>query len=164
MRYPDGGGLTAKQRAQREQVRFEAAELFVQGVTPPQVARRLRVSRKSAYAWHARWREGGVQELRSKGPSGRPSRMTPDWRAWLVTELEKGPAAHGWVEDQRWTLARVATVIARRFHVRFSPAQIWRILHQMGFTVQVPMRRAAERDQDAVVTWIRETWPRVERR
>ncbi|MFF8227974.1 helix-turn-helix domain-containing protein [Streptomyces caelestis] len=104
MRYPDGGGLTAKQRARREHVRFEAAELFVQGVTPPQVARRLRVSRKSAYAWHARWRDGGVEALRSKGPS-----------------------AHGWGEDQWWTLARVATVIARRFHVRFSPAQTWRI-------------------------------------
>ncbi|MEU2738505.1 helix-turn-helix domain-containing protein [Streptomyces sp. NPDC007095] len=54
MRYPDGDGRTAKQRAQREQVRFEAAELFAQGVAPPQVARRVRVSRKSAYAWHAR--------------------------------------------------------------------------------------------------------------
>ncbi|MGR3937537.1 winged helix-turn-helix domain-containing protein [Streptomyces sp. BRA346] len=164
MRYPDGGGLTAKQRARREQVRFQAAELFAQGVAPPQVARRLRVSRKSAYAWHARWREAGVQALRSKGPSGRPSRMKPDWRDWLAAELEKGPAAHGWVEDQRWTLARVATVIARRFHVRFSPAQTWRILRQMGFTVQVPARRAAERDEEAVATWIKETWPRVERR
>ncbi|MEU9481698.1 helix-turn-helix domain-containing protein [Streptomyces sp. NPDC048191] len=75
---PDGGGLTAKQRARREQVRFEAAELFTQGVTPPQVARRLRVSRKPAYTWHARQRGGGVQALRSKGPSGRPSRMKPE--------------------------------------------------------------------------------------
>ncbi|MQY40586.1 hypothetical protein SRB17_86190 [Streptomyces sp. RB17] len=147
MRYPDGGGLTAKQRAQREQVRFEAAESFTQGVAPPQVARRLRVSRKSAYAWRARWRDGGVEALRSRGPTGRPSRMKP-----------------GWVEDQRWTLARVSVVIARRFHVRFSPAQTWRILRQMGFTVQVPVRRAAERDEDAVATWIKETWPRVERR
>ncbi|MFE6692190.1 winged helix-turn-helix domain-containing protein [Streptomyces sp. NPDC057743] len=124
----------------------------------------MRVSRKSAYAWHARWRDGGAEALLSKGPSGRPSRMQPHWRDWLATELEKGPAAHGWVEDQRWTLARVATVIARRFHVRFSTAQTWRILHQMGFTVQVPLRRAAERDQDAVATWLRKTWPRVERR
>jgi putative transposase len=90
--------------------------------------------------------------------------MKPEWRAWLAAELEKGPAAHGWMEDQRWTLARVATVIARRFHVRFSPAQTWRILHQMGFSVQVPVRRAAERDEEAVATWIKEMWPRVERR
>ncbi|MER5301853.1 helix-turn-helix domain-containing protein, partial [Streptomyces lasiicapitis] len=49
----------------REQVRFEAAELFAQHVPPPRVARRLRVSRKSAYAWYASWREGGVESLRS---------------------------------------------------------------------------------------------------
>ncbi|MEU7153003.1 winged helix-turn-helix domain-containing protein [Streptomyces sp. NPDC045456] len=46
---------------------------------------------------------------------------------------------------QRWTLARVATVIARRFHVRYSTAQTWRILHQRSFSVQVPVRRTAER-------------------
>jgi putative transposase len=34
----------------------------------------------------------------------------------------------------------------------------------MGFSVQVPVRRAAERDDEAVARWIRETWPRVERR
>jgi putative transposase len=34
----------------------------------------------------------------------------------------------------------------------------------MGWTVQVPMRRAAERDEDAVTTWIKEMWPAVERR
>ncbi|MGY3206275.1 transposase [Streptomyces sp. TE5632] len=155
MRYPDGGGLTARQRAQRERARLEAAEMFAHGLAPPQVARRLRVSRKSAYAWHARWRDGGREALCSKGPSGRPSRMRPAWRAWLAAELAKGPAAHGWTEEQRWTLERVATVIARRFHVRFSPAQTWRLLHQMGFTVQAPARRAAERDEQAVATWIR---------
>ncbi|MFG2126091.1 winged helix-turn-helix domain-containing protein [Streptomyces sp. NPDC048710] len=49
---------------------------------------------------------------------------------------------------------------------RFSPAQTWRILRQMGFSVQVPVpaRRATERDEEAVATWTKETWPRVERR
>nr|WP_324611119.1 helix-turn-helix domain-containing protein [Streptomyces rimosus] len=77
--------MTAKQRAQRERVLNEAAGLFAQGVTPPQVAGRLRVSpqvagrlrvsRKSAYAWHARWMEGGAEALRPKGPPDRPSPM-----------------------------------------------------------------------------------------
>nr|WP_236076240.1 winged helix-turn-helix domain-containing protein [Streptomyces coffeae] len=104
-----------------------------------------------------------MKALRSKGPSGRPSWMKPGWREWLAAELEKGPASHGWVEDQRWTLARIAAVIARRFHVRFSPAQAWHILPQMGWSVQAPQRRAAGRDEDAVATWIKETWPQVER-
>lgn len=90
MRYPDGGGLTAKQRAQREQVRFQATELLAEGAAPPQVAQRLRVSRKSAYDWHARWRDGGVEALRSKGPPGRPSRIKPTWRAWLPQSWRGG--------------------------------------------------------------------------
>ena len=36
-RYPDGGGLTAMQRAQREQVRFRGAELFASQHQPRQL-------------------------------------------------------------------------------------------------------------------------------
>ncbi|WP_063838345.1 winged helix-turn-helix domain-containing protein [Saccharothrix sp. ST-888] len=132
-------------------------------MSPPVVAGRLRVSRKSAYAWHAAWREGGAGALRSKGPSGRPSRMKPAWRAWLAMALERGPAAHGWVEDRRWTLPRVALLVARRFHVRFSHSQISRILHEMDFSVQVPVHRAVERDPQAVQRWMREVRPEVEK-
>ncbi|MFJ2478405.1 helix-turn-helix domain-containing protein [Streptomyces sp. NPDC087659] len=95
-------------RGVRERVRAEAAEVFGQGVGPSMEAKGLRVSRKSAYAWHVRWRQGGVEALRSKGPSGRPSRMRPAWREWLAEALEQGPAAHGWAEDQCWTLPGIA--------------------------------------------------------
>ncbi len=54
------------ERARRERVRFQAAEMFRAGLKPPQVARALRVSRKSAYAWHAAWQRGGTDALRSK--------------------------------------------------------------------------------------------------
>jgi hypothetical protein len=46
--YPDGGGLTAADRAHREKVRLEAAELIEAGASDVEVARRLRVSRMSA--------------------------------------------------------------------------------------------------------------------
>ncbi|MEU9006154.1 helix-turn-helix domain-containing protein [Streptomyces sp. NPDC048551] len=44
--------------------------MFEQGLRPPEVACRLRVSRKSAYAWHAAWRQGGRAALVSKGAGG----------------------------------------------------------------------------------------------
>jgi putative transposase len=69
--------------------------------------------------------------------------MTPAWRAWLARALEQGPAAHGWSEDRRWTLARIAVLVARRFHVPFSQPQLSRILRQMGFSVQVPVDKGA---------------------
>ena len=50
MRYPDGGGLYAAGRARREKLRLQAAEWFAVEVTPPEVARRLRVSWNLAFA------------------------------------------------------------------------------------------------------------------
>ncbi|MFD0480603.1 helix-turn-helix domain-containing protein [Nonomuraea thailandensis] len=70
MRYPDGGGLTPAARAKREQVRLEAAGLFAAGMSPPEVARKLRVSRKSAYVWHQAWRTAGPRRWCRRGRAG----------------------------------------------------------------------------------------------
>jgi hypothetical protein len=47
MRYPDGGGLTAAERARRERVRLGAAGLIEGGASDREVARPFRVSRTS---------------------------------------------------------------------------------------------------------------------
>ncbi len=39
---------------------MQAAELFAAGVAPWLVAKQLRVSRKSAYAWYRAWQAGGL--------------------------------------------------------------------------------------------------------
>ena len=57
-------------------MRLQAAEWFAEGVTPPEVARRLRVSCNSAYAWRRRWRAGGKAALASKGPGGAVCRLS----------------------------------------------------------------------------------------
>jgi putative transposase len=160
MRYPDGGGLSRRGRVRREQVRLEAARLFEQGVRPVQVAQRLRVSTKSAYQWRRRWRAGGDTALASKGPGGATCRLNTDQLERLRTELARGPAAHGWA-DQRWTLARIARLIGRLFHVRYTLRGTSYLLHRNGFTVQVPARRAAERNEAAIAIWRTETWAKV---
>jgi transposase len=161
MRYADGGGLTPAGRRRRESVRIQAAELFEQNIKPPDVARRLRVSLKSAYLWHQMWRDGGVQALASRGPSGSRCRLSPRCLEKLAAYLDEGPAAHGWVEDQVWTAARVATLIGRKFHVAYSVSGATGLMHRLGFSPQVPARRVAERDEQAVTVWKEETWAEV---
>jgi transposase-like protein len=51
-------------------VRLQAAQMYKHGVSPVQVAHRLRVSTKSAYQWRRRWCTGGEAALASKGPGG----------------------------------------------------------------------------------------------
>ena len=67
MRYPDGGGLTAAERARREQVRLVAAGLMEAGASDQEVAKRFRVSRMSANRWRRRLAAGGQAALASKG-------------------------------------------------------------------------------------------------
>src|SRR5262245_17542248 len=107
MRYPDGGGMSAAQRARREAVRRQAAAMFEQGASPVQVAGELRVSTKSAYQWRRRWQAGGQAALASRGPGGAECRLSQAQVSRLRAALDQGPATHGWAEDQRWTLARV---------------------------------------------------------
>ncbi len=160
MRYPDGGGLSPAARVRRETLRLQAARLFAQDVAPVEVAARLRVSTKSVYQWRRRWRAGGEQALASTGPGGASCRLSDAQRDRLRAELERGPAEHGWA-DQRWTLARVATVIGRLFHLRYTPRGTAYLLHRMGWSWQVPRHRAAERDEDAIAEWRTLTWAKV---
>src|SRR3954447_18350676 len=149
MRYPDGGGLSPAARGRRETVRLQAAQMFAADVPPVQVATRLRVSMKSVYQWRRRWRAGGEAALTSTGPGGARCRLSDAQLDRLRIELERGPAAHGW-GDQRWTLARIATLIARLFHLRYTPRGTAYLLHRMGWSAQLPRHRAgrARRGRD----------------
>ncbi|KOX15325.1 hypothetical protein ADK67_41800 [Saccharothrix sp. NRRL B-16348] len=159
MRYADGGGLFERGRATSEQVRLKAAQWFAQDVAVAEIARRLRVSTNAVYAWRRRWRTEGEAGLASKGPGGSSCRLDQRRLDRLAEALERGPAAHGFGDDQRWTLARVSDLIAKLFHTRYTPRGVSYLSHSMGLSPQVPAHRAVERDDDAVVTWRRETWP-----
>jgi transposase len=161
VRYPDGGGLTAEGRARREAVRLQAAELFARQVPVAQIARQLRVSHNAVYIWRRRWLVEGEPGLASKGPSGTGCRLTQAQLDRLAVALQQGPAVHGWVEDQRWTLARVADLISRMFRVRYTLRGVSILLHRIGFSPQVPKHRPVERDDAAVATWRREVWPQA---
>src|SRR4051794_23436986 len=65
-------------------------------------------------------RAGGEAALTSTGPCGARCRLSDAQLDRLRIELERGPTEHGWA-DQRWTLARITTLIARLFHLRYTP-------------------------------------------
>jgi transposase len=164
MRYPDGGGLTAAERARREQVRLAAAELIEAGAGDREVARRFRVSRMSANRWRRALAAGGRAALASKGPGGGPPKLSPAQVRELEAVLEAGPAAWGWDEDQCWTLARIAGVVRRRFGVEYTLAGLDLLLHRAGSSVQVPARQATERSEGRITAWRQETWPVIKGR
>jgi transposase len=163
MRYPDGGGLTAAERARREQVRLAAADQIEAGASDREVAQRFRVTRMPANRWRRALAAGGRAALISKGPGGGPAKLTPAQAGELAAVLETGPAAWGWDEDQCRTLARIADVVRRRFGVSYTLAGLDLLLTGAGWSVQVPARQAAERDEAPIAAWKQQTWPVIKR-
>lgn len=138
MRYPDGGGLTAEERARRERVRLAAADMIEVGASDREVARRFRVTRMPANRWRRALAAGGRQALASKGPGGARCKLSAQQLPALEAALEAGPAAHGWVEDQCWTLARITEVIRRRFRVDYTLAGVDVLLHRRAGACRCP--------------------------
>jgi putative transposase len=102
--------------------------------------------------------------LASGGPGGAVCKLTDAQLDRLAAELDRGPAAQdwpGWVGDQRWTLVRVAALIRRLFGVTYTVRGVSYLLHRIGWTPQVPARRAIERDADAIAAWRAMTWAKV---
>jgi transposase len=158
MRYPDGGGLDAAERARRERVRLAAAEMIEAGASDREIARHFRVSRMSVNRWRRSLAAGGREALASKGAGGAQCKLAPAQVAELEAVLEEGPAASGYA-DQCWTLARIAEQAWQRFGVEYTLAGMDVLLHRIGWTVQVPARRAAERDEEKIARWREDTWP-----
>jgi transposase len=162
MRYAQGGGLTAEDRRRRELVRLAAVERFEQRVPAADIAAELRVTERSVRRWRQAWLAGGVPGLASRGPAAR-CRLDDSRLAELDRVLDAGPLAAGW-QDQRWTLARIRDLVAKRFGARYTVPGIWYLLRRRGWTCQLGARRAVERDDGAVEVWKKETWPRVKAR
>lgn len=138
--------------------RLRAGRMLLAGKTPAEAARAVGVARQTAYTWKAVLDEGGIDALRAMPPRGRPARLDEQQLQTLGRLLLDKPTTHGF-GTELWTLKRIGVLIQRRWGVTFSQTHIWRILGELGFSVQKPDKRAIERDEDAVQTWRRKTWP-----
>src|SRR5512135_3726591 len=160
MRYAQRGGYTPAEQQRRERLRLEAAELFARGDGINEIARDLRVTEGSVRRWRRAWRDGGDAALRSRGPVSR-EKLSPQQWARLEAELRKGPLAHGFAGVQRWPLGRIKTLIGKLFHIGYTVEGTWKLMRRHGWSAQVPVRQAMERDEQAVAVWKAEVWPQL---
>jgi transposase-like protein len=95
-----------------ERIRLQAGALFAAGRSQAEVARQLGVARQNVSRWHAQWRAGGLEALRSAGPTGYAPRLPTQRLADLGQALRQGARAHGFDTDH-WTADRLPTTLCR---------------------------------------------------
>lgn len=140
-----------------------AADMFARGKRQVDVADKLGVSAQTASRWYRTFLAEGKKGLAGAGRAGRLPKLSDEQLAQVEQALLKGPRANGFPTEM-WTLARVADVIETLTGVRYGPTQTWTLLRmRLGWSRQRPARRAVERDDEAIATWVKQDWPRIKK-
>lgn len=143
--------------------RLRAADMFRRGKSQADVAAALGVSRTAAWQWHRSWKEGGRGALAGAGRAGRLPWLSDEQLQAVLDQLLKGPQANGY-DNGLWTLARVSEVIEAVTGVSYSTSGTWKLLKErLDWSRQRPARRALERDDQAIVNWAKDDWPRIKK-
>jgi len=143
--------------------RMAAAALFEKGKKQADVVRACHVTRQTASRWYGVWEKQGRAGLHAAGRAGRKPRLNARQVAAVEAALLRGPTAHGYATEL-WTLPRIAQVIQRVCGVRYHPGHVWRLLGQMGWSCQKPVRRAKERNETVIRHWVQHDWPRIKKK
>ena len=150
--------ISSSSRKELEERRMNAAGMFKKGYSQTEVAKKFRVSAAAASQWHAAWTTEGVRGLKSKGSPGPEPTLTDKERAKIRAAILKGPKAFGY-DTNLWTLERIAAVMQKVAGHSFGITWTWHLVIRLGFSCQQPVTRARERDEKAITSWKRSTFP-----
>ena len=83
--------------------------------------------------------------------------------ATLKRRVLEGPKACGF-ERELWTLPMVKEFIQNEFSVEYHEDHLSRFMRRLGLSVQKPMARARERDEQAIKRFVGVEFPAIEKK
>ena len=137
--------------------------MFSSRKSQSEVARIFGVSREAASLWYHTWKRRGKNGLKGAGRAGRKPKMIQSQMKRVEVALLKGPECYGYA-TQLWTLERIARVIEKVCHVKYHPGHVWRLLGNLGWSCQRPVRQAREKDERAIRKWLRHKWTSIKKK
>jgi transposase len=129
-----------------------------------EAARIFGVSRQSVNNWVGRCRAEGIRSLKAR-KRGRPrqNRLAPHQAATIVRMITDRCPDQLKLPFMLWTRAAVQQLMRKKFGIEVSVWTVGRYLKQWGFTPQKPVRRAFERDPEAVRRWLEKEYLAIRR-
>ena len=159
----DSDGRSIDRRA-LDVIRRMAFERVETGEDVKAVMESYGLCRTTYYKWEEKRRERGVVELVSLRPTGRPGPLTERQKSQVFIWINgKDPRQYGF-DFGLWTRKIVSALILEKFKVDMGLTAVGRLLAELNITPQKPLRRAYERDPEAVRAWQEETYPKLTKR
>jgi len=144
----------------KEERRLHAVDLKNNGWKQKDIATALDVSEGAVSRWLKISRVQGREGLRACPHTGRPSELTDTEKQLLLDFLSRGAEAYGFRGDL-WTSQRIGKVIEMEFHVIYHRSHIARLLKELKWTPQQPIKRAFQRNQAEIDYWMKKIWKEI---
>jgi transposase len=156
--------LAKKRKDFDSRVRLRSILLVHEGKTLAQVGQILEVARSTVQRWIERYRGTGVAGLLVRGPyQGKKPRLSLDQKRELAMVVRQGPENSG-LDTGVWTSPIIADLVKRRFGIAYSPSQIRRVLHELGFSLQYPRQELSKADEKRQATWLEQKLPEIKKK
>ena len=146
-----------------EATRRRAVASVLAGQTQAAVAKAFGLHPVTVAKWMSHHRRHGDEGLAAKPTPGRPRFLNPEQDQQVRNWLAQKPTAHGFRTDL-WTARRVAELIRRQFGVVFHPDYLRQWLKQRNYSPQRPAKKARQRNDEAIVHWVANDWPRIQKK
>jgi transposase len=142
--------------------RWRALDLKKDGWKQEDIAKALGVTPGAVSQWLTAVKVQGEQALHSRLHPGAIPKLSETQKRLIPDFLSHGAEAYGF-RGEVWTCARVAKMIASEFGVFYHKAHVSRLLKDLDWTPQKPVRRAAQRDEIEIAEWRTEIWPELKK-
>jgi transposase len=148
-----------------EHIRIQAVRRVVEdGESPRLVMQSFGLCRTTIYPWLRDFKKHGWDALAESISEGPPPKFTAAQqqrvKRWI---LGKDPRQYGF-DFGLWTRRIVQQLILEKLRVELCLTSVGKLLARLDITPQKPLRRAYERDPQAVALWLAETYPGLKRR
>jgi putative transposase len=111
------------------------------------VASELHKSRAWAYKWYKRYNEEGLEGLRDKPRSGRPSLVDDEEIIIIKQELS--------ASNTGWDTKEVMDLVQKKTGIKYHEDHIRRLLHQWGFSLKAPEKKFVKRASDKEIKYFK---------
>jgi transposase len=147
-----------------EQQRFNAARMSDLGMEPAVIAASLGFDDQTVRRWLRAYRRGGVDALRARLHPGPRPRMSEQHKREFLELLSEPPEfyrAQASIGGTLWTAAKMARLIFIRFGVSYHPSHVGQMMHELGYSQQLPQKRPRQRDDRKIKQWRDQHWPAI---
>jgi transposase len=148
------------------EIRRQAVKSYKEGNTFTAIASMLEVDRNTVSKWISKYTQRGLRALK-------PQQRGPKLGATMQLSVEEQKVVSRLIVDKLpdqlklnfalWTREAVGLLITEKTGKVLDLRQVGRYLKRWGFTPQRPIKRAYQRDDKKVKTWLEEEYPAIKK-